>query len=343
MVQTVRAMVAETKTRINALIVRSDDLTGALKGWTPKRYTATVKSLGGKTILGLGKRNVRPGPDAVRLRIAIAEIPGNSNHYCVVSDCKSAEFNGIFMPFISKHSLNISNLFLTNKDMASILNSIESQGYKIEIKYGSVRGSDERTGVPESTMRSTTMSVGAFFDGLDKEAKAAITVRYVANSNGHGERNGRAELRGTIARDCRFSASGRAEVLFKTIIPKAISLPRERNRHIEASAKSAGSDVVEPTVIRFDKKIFKDTSMNERYVDMIAKMSYSSISKYHVNPHIHLSLVDYTDGSSYDIWVVTGDKLAIIPQIRASGASLKRLVNHILEHIGEGHVEKYEH
>ena len=129
MAQTVRAMVAETKTRINALMVRSDDLTGALKSWTPKRYAATVKSRGAKTVLGLGKRNVRPGPDAVRLRIAIAEIPGNSNHYCAVSDCKSAEFSSVFMPFISKHTPSISNLFLTNKDMAGMLNSIESQGY----------------------------------------------------------------------------------------------------------------------------------------------------------------------------------------------------------------------
>lgn len=135
MTQTVKAMVVETKTRINALIVRSNDLTGALKGWTPKRYAATVKRLGGKTILGLGKRNVQPELDSVRLRIAIAEIPGNSNHHCAVSDCKSAEFNSIFMPFISKHSPNISNLFLTNKDMASILNSIESQGYKVDVKY----------------------------------------------------------------------------------------------------------------------------------------------------------------------------------------------------------------
>ena len=343
MAQTARAMVAETKTKINALIVRSDDLTGALKSWTPKRYVATVKRLGGKTILGLGKRNVQPGSDAVRLRIAIAEIPGNSSHHCAVSDCRSAEFNSIFMPFIAKHSPGISNLFLTNKDMEGILNSIESQGYKIDVKYGSVRSLEELTGAPESSTKSTTTSVGAFFDGLDREAKAAITVRYAASSNDPGERNGRAELRGTITRDCRFLASGKAEVLFKTIIPKALSLPRERNRRIEASAKSAGSDTVEPTVIRFDKKIFKDESVNERHVDMIAKMPYSSISKYHVNPHIHLSLVDYTDGSSYDIWVVTGDKLAIIPQIRASGASLKRLVNHILKHMGEGHVEKYEH
>ena len=342
MVQTVESMVCEGA-KINALMVRSDDLRGALESWVPKQYIAIAKSLGDKTVLNLEKRDMPPESNATRLQIAIAEIPDNATHYCAVSDCKLAVFNGVFMQFIYKHSTNISNLFLTNDDMKSMLDSIESQGYTVAVKYGSTKGREYVTGAPESGTMITTKSIATFFATLDKEGKAAITVRYTANPNIPSKRGGRAELRGTITRECRFSASGKADVLFKTIIPKALSLPHDRNRRIEESAKSAGSDAVEPAVIIFDKKIFKDKGRNRRYVDMIAKMPNSSISEYHVNPHIHLSLVDYTDGSSYDIWVVTSDKLVIIPQIRASGASLKRLVNHIFKHMGEGNVKKYEH
>ena len=342
MVQTVESMVCEGA-KINALVVRSDDLLGALESWTPKQYIAIAKSLGDKTVLDLEKRDMAPESNTTRLQIAIAEIPDNATHYCAVSDCKLAVFNGVFIPFIYKHSTNISNLFLTNGDMKSILDSIESQGYNVDVKYGSTKSREHATGAPESGTMSTTKSIATFFAALDKEGKAAITVRYTANPNIPGKHGARTELRGTITRECRFSASGNADVLFKTIIPKALILPRERNRCIEESAKSAGSDAVEPAVIVFDKKIFKDKSRNRRYVDMIAKMADSSISEYHVNPHIHLSLVDYTDGSSYDIWVVTSDKLVIIPQIRASGASLKRLINHIFKHMGEGNVKKYEH
>lgn len=213
----------------------------------------------------------------------------------------------------------------------------------MDVKCGPARGHGRSAGAPEPVTGSTAMSIGAFFAGLNKEARAATTVRYAASPSSPDRRGGRAELRGTIGRDCRFSTSGGAEVLFKAIIPRALSLPRERNRLIEASARSAGSDAAEPTVIRFGGKIFRDRDANRRHVGMIAKMACSSISEYHVDSYIHLSLVDYTDGSSYDIWVVTGDRLAIIPQIRASGASLGRLVNHIMEHMGEGLVERYEH
>jgi hypothetical protein len=53
-------------------------------------------------------------------------------------------------------------------------------------------------------------------------------------------------------------------------------------------------------------------------------------------------MLDYLDGSSYDVWVLATDRLVIIPQFSASMASFSRLVNHIFERIHEGKVEKYE-
>lgn len=343
MVLTANAMVSNAKAKINVLVLRSDGLQGVLRSWTPRRYELAMKKLGGKTVLDLRKRNGEQDPVTHGLRIAIAEMPDRPGYYCAVSDCRSAEFTGIFMTFISRHSPDISRLFLTNGDMAGVLGGIESQGYDVDVKYGSTRGRGQYSGDPEQGTGRAAGSIAAFFAKLDDDARAATTVRYVARPNGRGGRGSRAEWRGTITRDCRFSASADAEILFRTAIPRALSLPLKRNRLIEASAESAGSDEVEPTVIRFGRKIFVDKDKNERHVDVIARMPDSSISKYHVNPHIHLSLVDYMDGSSYDIWVVTSDRLVIIPQIRASGASLKRLVNHIFEHMGEGRVEKYEH
>ena len=340
MVMTVNAMVADAKARINVLVLRSDGLPGVLRSWTPKRYETAVKRLGGKTVLDLRKRGAAEGPGARGIRIAIAEMPDSPGHYCAVSDCGQAEFTGIFTAFISRHSPEISRLFLTNEDMAGVLGGIESQGYDVEVRHGSTRGRRQYSGAPGSGAGRAAGSIAAFFAKLDDDAKAATTVRYVARPNGRG---GRTEWRGTIARDCSFSASADAEILFRTAIPRALSLPLGRNRLMEASAESAGSDEVEPTVVRFGRKIFGDKGRNRRRVNTIAGMPDSSISEYHVGRHIHLSLVDYMDGSSYDIWAVTSDRLVIMPQIRASGASLKRLVNHIFEHMGEGRVEKYEH
>ena len=340
MIRTVEAMVDDTRARINALVLRSDDLGGALGRWTPKPYELEMKKLGDKTVLTLEKRGKPPEPRAGRLRIAIAEMPDNPDHHCAVSDCTSAEFTNAFTAFMSKYSPRISRLFLTSGDMSAVLGGVESLGYGVTITYGSTKSRLRGTGVLESIMKSTSLPRADFFRDLDKGEKAAVTVRYTARTD---DEHDTVAARGTIARDCRFSASVGAGLLFRTVIPKALALSLERNERIDASAKSAEDGTVEPTVIRFARQIFKNKKINRRYVDTIAKMPDSSISAYSVNPHIHLSLVDYTDGSSYDIWILDGNRLTIVPQIRASGASLKRLVNYLLEHMGEGSVEKYEH
>ena len=341
MIRTVEAMVDGTKAKINVLVLRSDNLAGALRQWTPKPYELETKKLGGKTVLTLEKRGMPPESRTIHLKIAIAEMPDNPDHHCAVSDCTSAEFTGIFTAFISKYSPDISRLFLTSGDMEAVLGVVESLGHDVVITYGSTKSRRQGTAVLESHMKSTSVPRTIFFKELAKGGQAAITVRYTARAD--NKSGASIAARGTIARDCRFSMSVGASILFRTVIPKALALSLERNERIDASAKSAEAAEVEPTVIRFARDIFKNKEMNRRYVDVIAKMPDSSISTYHVNPHIHLSLVDYMDGSSYDIWILDSNRLTIIPQIRASGASLKRLVNYLLERIGEGSVEKYEH
>ena len=341
MIRTVEAMVDGAKARINALVLRSDNLAGALRRWTPRPYGLETKKLGGKTVLALEKRGRPPEPRAAHLRIAIAEIPDSPGHHCAVSDCMSGEFTGIFAAFVSKYSPDISRLFLTSGDMAGALGGVESLGHDVAITYGSAKGCRQGAVVLEPNVRIASVPRAAFFRELGKGERAAITVRYTARAD--GRLGASVAARGTISRDCRFSASAGASILFRTVIPKALAVSLERNGLIEASAKSAEAGEAEPTVIRFARQIFKNKEMNRRYVDMIAKMPDSSASAYPTSSHIHMSLVDYTDGSSYSIWVVDSNRLTIVPQIRASGASLKRLVNYLLERMGEGRVEKYDH
>lgn len=332
MVRTAEAMARESGARISAIVLKSDDLPGALKGGTPRRYEMEMKRRGGKTVLGIGRSGARRGPRAGRLRVAIAEMPGRPGYHCAVSDCGPAEFGGVFAAFISRYSPEISRLFLTNEDMAGVLAGIESQGYDVRVEYGSARGRGRGA-------RRAAAPPGAFFAGLGGEARAALTVGFAAAPRGSG---GDGRWRGTISRDCRFSASSDAEAMFRTAVPRALSLPLGRDRLMEASAESAGSGRVEPTVLRFGRRVFGGKGRNWRCADMIAKMADSSVSVYSMDSHMHLSLVDYMDGSSYDLWAVTSDRLVIIPQIRASGASMRRLVNHVFEGMGEGSVERYE-
>lgn len=340
MSQTAEGMVDRAGAWIHALVLRSDDLEGAVEEWKPAQYALDTKKLGAKTVLDIARRTGPSRPGADRIRVAVAEIPGIPNHYCAVSDCRSAEFRGAFKAFASEYSPEISATFLTNEDMAGVLGGIESEGYRVDAKYFAAGGRRRAAGVPGLGAKGTGVPAADPAE-IAMAARAATAVRYAAAPKATGGQGSRPALRGIIARDCRFSAAAGAGALFKIMIPRAIALSRGRNLCMDASAESAGADEVEPTVIRFAEKIFRDEGANARHVDAIAEMPDSSISKYSVDSHIHLSLVDYTDGSSYDIWVLASDRLTIIPQIRASGASLRRLVNHVFERICEGRVEQH--
>ena len=64
MVRTACAMVRESGARINALALRSDDLPGALRYWTPRRYELAVGRRGDKMVLGIKRRSTRRGQGA---------------------------------------------------------------------------------------------------------------------------------------------------------------------------------------------------------------------------------------------------------------------------------------
>jgi hypothetical protein len=66
------------------------------------------------------------------------------------------------------------------------------------------------------------------------------------------------------------------------------------------------------------------------------KMKASDVSIIHSNPYVNLSIIDYYDGSIYDIWILRSDIITIVPQMKSSHQALKRLVNHIFDTYAEG-------
>ena len=71
-------------------------------------------------------------------------------------------------------------------------------------------------------------------------------------------------------------------------------------------------------------------------------MARSGIAVLHENPYVHISLIDFFDGSAYDIFATSRKAVTIVPQVGASPFSLNRLCNHIFENFREGLIAKSE-
>ncbi len=98
---------------------------------------------------------------------------------------------------------------------------------------------------------------------------------------------------------------------------------------------------VKPIVIEYDFDVFKDRNQNRRLIEILRKATFSSLSVFHANPYLHASFVDYKDGSSYDLWVLSNNRITIVPQMRSTYASLERLCNHIFIGFREGTIKDF--
>jgi hypothetical protein len=95
-----------------------------------------------------------------------------------------------------------------------------------------------------------------------------------------------------------------------------------------------------PLTLDFGADVFKSTSDLVSLSDSIKTMDKASVSLMHNNPYLQLSIVDYIDGSTFDLWVVNPREMTIVPQMKATVPGIRRLINHIFESYAEGQVRE---
>jgi hypothetical protein len=77
------------------------------------------------------------------------------------------------------------------------------------------------------------------------------------------------------------------------------------------------------------------------FVQSMRKLPSASFSVLHGNPYVHLSVLDYKDGSAFDVGVLSPDAITIVPQMEGTVAAIKRIMNHIFNSYAEGQIRDY--
>jgi hypothetical protein len=172
-----------------------------------------------------------------------------------------------------------------------------------------------------------------FFDELEQETQwlRSLEVVFTGAQTAHAR----------IRRDMSFSCRAGLTTFYKAILESIRITAAERagifqNRAVADSPTHASR----PIQITYKRRVFKDKSQNQRLIRVLGTLADSALSVFHANPFLHASLVDYSDGSSYTIWVTDNSAIALVPELKATPASLARLCNHINEHFDEGIIEE---
>lgn len=136
-----------------------------------------------------------------------------------------------------------------------------------------------------------------------------------------------------------FLTNGWLPQYSEIVIPSFLSIAENKmSLYKDRSRSETASHEIRPLVVKFTESVFVDQRSNRKFINTLEKIPHFGYSVIHSNPYIHMSLLDYRDGSSFEILVHEPDKIMILPQIRASSISLEHIVSHIAERFNEGEV-----
>jgi len=146
---------------------------------------------------------------------------------------------------------------------------------------------------------------------------------------------------GRLSKYGHVTINGALELVDLAIIPSLVRITAESLR-LFSNRERVGTPAHEPKPLEvvYEAPLLRRPEDLKRLRDGLTRFPHGSCTVLHANPYFHAALVDNRDFSAVDIWVLSESSILIVPQLHASPAALKRLVNHIFENFGEGRISE---
>jgi hypothetical protein len=220
---------------------------------------------------------------------------------------------------------DFSTAYLSSEDMRRVFQALEGGDQCHVFVNKAVAYSHRREGQisfikkPYFEVFNAAENEGNFIDKVDFTVSGAYSLHaFLA-------RNGVAKF-----------ISGDFQVFFQGILSSIIKTAVGKHHAFAQSSRKPGQLAVSPIDIEFGQVVFQNRQDNVVFLSALDRMSRSAIAVLHENPYVHASLIDFFDGSAFDIFATIPNAVTIIPQVGASAFSLNRLCNHIFETFREG-------
>lgn len=264
--------------------------------------------------------------------------------FIVVSIESLTIFKSVVLQFLSHYYIELSRAYLDSQNLRSLLNHLkeESNGTIISnriIAYERKPRQEYITLKKSAIIYTKEDYNDSFEEAIDKDQfidKIDFILIRTKDKKREIVFNGHLSREGIFRVDNNFSLFYESIIQrYKDISKTIFNLFKNRERKKEEKFE------VKPLEINYSKNIFEDKGNNYRFINMLKAMHHISLSCYHCNPYISLSVLDYLDGSSLDIWVLDPQKIILIPQTKCTSNFLSRFVKHIFENFREGLIKEF--
>lgn len=229
----------------------------------------------------------------------------------------------------------ISNFYTNSGDLENILNNLRrSLSPEIRIEVTKAVAYSHRD---EGNISFEVHPYQQVFD-LAEDAN-----RYVDKVSFRVQQGEETVFNGFMSRDGQTKfQSGDASVYFNNYLPAYTNKGQEKADLFTDKERSIETGEVNEIEIEFDQQVFRTSEDNRSLIQALSNISQSSVTVYHKNPYAHVSVLDYVDGSSCDVFVTESDTISLIPSYRGSLNSLMRISDQISREFQEGSVREQQ-
>jgi hypothetical protein len=262
----------------------------------------------------------------------------------IISVCSGTVWHRSILRFVKALYPKLVPVFLTQGELLGLLNetkaTIPETDFRIvgHSRKQSLRVSRRR--LYETSRTRTDKTLEAVFAEADEQNCWFSSVSFEFEQSKRANRSKVVPLvSATLSKYGHFFCSSQFDhFLYGTLAKMTDIAERKMKFFSNRSRRDTHAFKVRPIAITYNSPEFGSQKESNNFVEVMRRMEGTSCSVLHNNPYVHLSVVDSTDGSAADVWVLKNDEILLVPQIKASEAALKKVVNYIFEEWREGSV-----
>lgn len=260
----------------------------------------------------------------------------------VAFSVENSEFyHKAFLPLVRSFYPTGIMTFITHKKLRRLIDKFNEsdRNYSLLIKRASQRLRFQQEDISKKVMPIVSwpsMSVNEAFQWIYEQNGWFESISIEVN------KDFRTITSFAFTRQGILKANSNIELLFNFFIKPVLKTIHENIEFFNHRSRLERNDLsTRPIVIEYEDNQFSNVSENKRLIQSLRRMKSASISVLHGNPYVHLTVLDYYDGSVFDVWVLDSQKMILVPQLKASVAAIKRIVNHVFDNYAEGNLKNY--
>ena len=325
-------------------LISDSDVFKIVKSRTPANFLVNITDDSDSILtIKLTREMKRNKKYTITADFQLIKLP-DTNIYVALISGKQKHIRLVIMRYFEHYYSHISRLFLNSKQLEDLLDIIKN---KLDcsiitdqvVSYSRLRKKNLTYPVASYRMREASMrwTEEDYKISFQKESESDLDIDKITF---FARKEEKLLFHAGLAREGLFRCNKNALSFYKVVIQYLMNVGNKKIKIFSNKSIIDNKGKIQPISIMYKNNIFADKDQFKKLARCIAELPNSSNSVYHGNPYLHMSLVDYMDGSSYEIWVVSQEKIIIIPQLRSTFKSISRLCEHVMKKFQEGELEE---